>query len=85
MKPMDLTILKANNDTVLALFQHRCGLNPTHSAEVVHHIIPRSVCDGNPHRLENLIPLCHKCHMMVHREGTKKWRKALIEKRENIK
>ena len=85
MKPMDLTILKANNNTVLKIFKNRCALNPSHLATVVHHIIPRSVYDGDSHRLENLIPLCLNCHMKVHRDGTKAWRNILLEKRENIK
>ena len=81
---MEMKILKANNNTVLKLFKGRCALNPSHSATVVHHIIPRSVCEGDPHRIENLIPLCRKCHDKIHREGTKKYRDVLLEKR-NVK
>jgi len=78
---MERKILKANNNTVLRLFNERCGLNPSHPATVVHHIIPRSVCGRDPHRLNNLIPLCKECHDKIHREGTKKWRAILLKKR----
>jgi len=78
MKPMDLTILEANSNTVLELFNGRCGLNRAHSATVIHHIIPRSVYVGNPHEVENLIPLCISCHSKIHREGTKKYRDVLL-------
>lgn len=83
MKPMDLTILQANSNTVLTLFHNRCGLNLAHSATVIHHIIPRSVCEGDPHRLDNLIPLCRKCHNKVHQEGTRAWKEILVTKREH--
>lgn len=78
---MNTTNLEENRNTVLILFSGRCGLNPCHRATVVHHIIPKSVCEGDPHGIENLIPLCNECHDKIHQEGTKKYRKILMEKR----
>ena len=62
---------------VLELFNHRCGLNPSHKYQHIHHIFPRGV--GGKDELENLIPLCAVCHGKIHREGTRKWRKHLEE------
>ena len=77
-------ILDANSNTVLEMFKNRCALNPAHVADVIHHIIPRSVCEGDPHRVENLAPLCSRCHMKVHSKGTKKYREVLQSKHGNI-
>jgi 5-methylcytosine-specific restriction endonuclease McrA len=77
-------ILDANSNTVLKLFKNRCILNPAHVAEVIHHIIPRSVFKGDPHRIENLAPLCNSCHTKVHIEGTKKYREVLQSKHGHI-
>lgn len=59
----------------LELFDNRCGLNPAHKAQHVHHILPRG--SGGKDELENLIPLCSKCHGKIHQEGTRKWREKL--------
>lgn len=84
MKDMEKEILKANSNTVLLLFKGRCALNPSHKATVIHHIIPRLTIE-NPHRIENLIPLCAECHVKIHREGTKKYRSILQSKHESFK
>jgi len=34
--------------------------------------------------LDNMIPLCANCHMQIHSEGTKAWRKRLEELRGHI-
>jgi len=33
-----------------------------------HHVVRRSQCGG--HGLDNLILLCHRCHMAIHGQGT---------------
>jgi len=74
-----------NFNTVLKMFKGRCALNPKHPAEVIHHIIPRSVFFGNPDIIDNLAPLCRECHDKIHREGTKRYREILRQAHENIK
>jgi len=68
-------------EKVLKKFNYRCALNkahPVHPNTTPHHIIPRSV--GGKDDENNLIPLCYKCHGKIHREGTRKWRKELVNK-----
>ena len=60
---------------ILELFNYRCGLNSSHKYSHIHHIFPRGV--GGKNELENLIPLCSKCHGKIHQEGTRKWREKL--------
>lgn len=59
----------------IELFDGRCGLNPAHKSQHVHHILPRG--SGGKDELTNLIPLCFKCHGKIHQEGTRKWREKL--------
>jgi 5-methylcytosine-specific restriction endonuclease McrA len=68
---------KDDHDEILKLFNYRCALNPAHSNPVIHHIIPRGV--GGTDDLENLIPLCYRCHGKIHIEGTRKWRERLFK------
>lgn len=66
-------------NTVLELFDYRCALNPAHPVpfgSTPHHILPRGA--GGKDVIENLIPLCAKCHGKIHREGTRKWRNKLV-------
>lgn len=39
-----------------------CGAKAEHT----HHIIPQSTCDTYVHHINNLMPLCKKCHMNIH-------------------
>lgn len=68
---------KDDHSRILKLFNFRCALNPAHANPIVHHIIPRGV--GGTDELENLIPLCAKCHGKIHAEGTRKWRNELFK------
>lgn len=77
--------LRNNSNTVLELFRGRCCLNPVHLATEIHHIIPRSICFGDPDKIENLAPLCTECHDKIHREGTLKYRDILRKAHETIK
>ena len=78
------TIISANRNTVYKLFKHRCAVNPAHVATVIHEIEPRSTRPSDWWELDNMIPLCLNCHMLIHSEGTKAWRYRLEEYRELI-
>ena len=68
-----------NRYIVMNWFNHRCALNLAHRANTIHEIIPRSVRPNDWWDLDNMIPLCWRCHGKVHSEGTKKHRKGLQE------
>ena len=74
-------VIEANRNTVLSLFNHRCGLNMAHPATTIHEIEPRSIRPTDWWELDNMISLCAECHQKVHNEGTKKWRSVLRGKR----
>ena len=77
-------IIEKNQHIVLELFKGRCALNPAHTAAVVHEIEMKSLRPKDWWELDNMIPLCNKCHTMVHSEGTKKWRSKLRKARESV-
>jgi len=55
------TILKQN---ILSKTNGRCLICGTESNIKVHHILPRTM--GGKDIPENLIPLCHECHLKAH-------------------
>jgi len=77
-------VIDANRAAVYKIFKHRCAVNPSHIATVIHEIEPRSIRPADWWELDNMIPLCANCHMQIHSEGTKAWRKRLEELRGHI-
>ena len=73
------------NDSEAAIirrFRGRCIICLKRFA-TLHHIVPRSAGRKSKEAgINNLIPLCARCHDQVHRTGTYKWRKRLEALRE---
>ena len=85
MNSITRAVIQANRNTVSELFKNRCGLNKAHPAGgIPHEIIPRSLRPSDWWELDNMIPLCAKCHEKVHGSESKKWRAVLTKKREAI-
>lgn len=49
-------------------------------SQVAHHHIKKSNSSALRYNLDNLIPLCHSCHMMLH-QNESKWVTILIQKK----
>ena len=58
--------LKVKRKAILEYYGHKCYLC-NNEATQVHHIDENR---GN-HNVYNLVPLCHKCHRMVHKKENK--------------
>lgn len=54
--------------------------NCNYHSQVAHHHIKKSRSTPLRYELDNLIPLCHACHLMLHNNESK-WVAILIEKR----
>jgi len=77
---MDSTVYKKFREELMDSFSYRCALNPSHKAEVLHHIVPRALLKSDERDEDNCIPLCVNCHSLVHIEGTTKYRELFKEK-----
>jgi 5-methylcytosine-specific restriction endonuclease McrA len=66
-----------NRLQIMRLFKWRCALNPSHAANTVHEIVPRSLRPKNWWDTDNMIPLCWNCHDDVHRQGTRNFANKL--------
>lgn len=60
---------------MLKQFDYRCAVCSA-PRPVIHHILPRG--SGGLDTLDNVIPLCHRCHGRIHAEGTRNWRDELL-------
>ena len=68
-----------NRQIIYDRFNGRSALNPSHPAEVMHEIVPRSLRPRNWWTLDNMIPLTNAEHRKIHDEGAKKYRNQLQE------
>lgn len=75
------TIIDANRNVVLSLFNGRCILNPAHKAVVIHEIEPKSLRPNDWWEIDNMVPLCAICHDLIHASGAKTYQKQLQELR----
>lgn len=49
-------------------------------SQVAHHHILKSQCSALRYEIENLIPLCHSCHCMLHNHESY-WSSVIVEKK----
>ena len=80
---MDRALQEKNLSELMEKFKHRCALNPAHKAEVFHHIVPKSVLPKDMREIDNLIPICMNCHVLVHLEGAYTYRQQFQDKLRN--
>ena len=62
---------------IFELFHWRCAVNKAHKAIVLHEIVPKSKRPKTWQEPLNRIPLCAKCHDMIHAVGASKWKGRL--------
>ncbi len=66
-----------NRYRIMEAFNKRCALNPSHYATTIHEIVPRSLRPDSWWDMDNMIPLCAKCHDKVHNKGSKNYKDEL--------
>lgn len=72
----------SDREEIFRKFHYRC-VRCNRLAVTIHEISPRSVAI-NPFRIENRVPLCHKCHEWAHEKGTDASKDILIRCREDF-
>ena len=80
MKHEDWIVLE---DEILELFQRRCVRCPA-KAVTAHHMVPRSLDPSREADPDNLVALCHACHIWSHVIGTKNSRVDLLWDRQKM-
>ena len=55
------------SDEVIDYYQGRCVSCWVEPSVTIHHIVPRSKRPADYDEFDNLAPLCHSCHDLIHR------------------